>query len=172
MTAVGPDRTVTLDGVVLGAGALAFVASFLPWYTASFAVLGIKSSVGANAWNAGFGAWFPMLAVMAAAGAVLAGAADARWRVSPLRPVVTLGLAALALLTLLLSWAGGGIGDFGGVQHSGADFGQFDLGGFVSASGGVGVGLYAGLVAAAVAVVAAVLRALGARPRRGWTEGR
>jgi hypothetical protein len=172
MTAVGPDRTVTLDGVVLGAGALAFVASFLPWYTASFAVLGIKSSVGANAWNAGFGAWFPMLAVMAAAGAVLAGAADARWRESPLRPVVTLGLAALALLTLLLSWAGGGIGDFGGVQHSGADFGQFDLGGFVSASSGVGVGLYAGLVAAAVAVVAAVLRTLGARSRRGWTEGR
>jgi hypothetical protein len=172
MTAAGPDRAVALDGVVLGAGALAFVASFLPWYTASFAVLGIKSSVGANAWDAGFGAWFSMLALMAAAGVVLAGAVDPRWRVSPLRPVVTLGLAALSLLTLLLSWAGGGIGDFGGVQPSGADFGEFDFGGFVSASGGVGVGLYAGLVAAVVAVVAAVLRSLGARARRGWTTGR
>lgn len=49
-------------------GLLAFIDSFLPWYSVSFkGELGVIAggSVSANAWDVGFWAWFPMLLLFA-----------------------------------------------------------------------------------------------------------
>jgi hypothetical protein len=49
-------------------GLLAFIDSFLPWYSVSFkGELGVIAggSVSGNAWDVGFWAWFPMLLLFA-----------------------------------------------------------------------------------------------------------
>ncbi|HZU57803.1 MAG TPA: hypothetical protein VFA06_18165 [Actinocrinis sp.] len=51
-------------------GLLAFIDSFLPWYSVSFkGELGVIAggSVSGNAWDVGFWAWFPMLLLLAVA---------------------------------------------------------------------------------------------------------
>lgn len=56
--------------VMMGAGALAFIASFLPWVSVS---LGFVSGSG-NAWQSGLLAWASVLACAAVAAAVMADA--------------------------------------------------------------------------------------------------
>ncbi len=50
-------------------GLLAFINSFLPWYSVSvkgsLAALGGAGSASGNAWDIGFWAWFPMLLLLA-----------------------------------------------------------------------------------------------------------
>src|SRR5262249_6749652 len=58
MAEFDPKRVSNLDWVVIGAGALAFISSFLPWYRASVSFSGISRSASTGAWSAGFAAWF------------------------------------------------------------------------------------------------------------------
>ncbi|MGH3870428.1 MAG: hypothetical protein ACRDSR_02770 [Pseudonocardiaceae bacterium] len=150
-------KATTPDWVVIGAGLLAYISSFLPWYRAQISILGVDRSAGENAWGAGFGAWFSVLLLVAAGAVVLLGAMGLRLPTP--RPLITLGLSALALITILLRWA----------TLPDHDSGRFDLGdvevdGLFTVSTGAGLGLYLGLIAAAVAVVASLL---AARTTRG-----
>src|SRR4030081_2465177 len=70
MASFDPARVTKAEWIGLGAGLLAFIASFLPWY--SFSALGGVYSVSANAWSLGFAAWFPVLLLLAGAGLMLA----------------------------------------------------------------------------------------------------
>jgi hypothetical protein len=154
------DTTRTLDRVVIGAALLAYISSFLPWYSASITVLGIDRSSGVDAWNAGFGAWFAVLLLVAAGGVVLLDAFGRRVTLPASRPLITLGLAALAVLTIVLRWvtfpdASGGL-DTRKVDRLG-ELGDFDLGSAFAVSSGAGVGLYLGLIAAVAASVASLL---------------
>src|SRR5262249_59815932 len=78
MAEFDPKKVSTLDWVVIGAGGLAFIDSFLPWYTASVSFSGISRSDSAGAWSAGFAAWFSVLLLIAAGGLVLANAMGAQ----------------------------------------------------------------------------------------------
>jgi hypothetical protein len=150
----------TLDWVVIGAALLAYVSSFLPWYSASISILGIDRSADVDAWNAGFEAWFAVLLLVAAGGWVLVSAFGG-WLTRPAgRPLVTLGLTALALITIVMRWAtfpdATGGADAPKLDRLG-ELGNFDLGSAFGVSSGAGVGLYLGLIAASTAVVASVL---------------
>jgi hypothetical protein len=156
----------TLDRVVIGAALLAYISSFLPWYSASITVLGIDRSSGVDAWNAGFGAWFAVLLLIAAAGVVLLDAFGGRVTLPASRPLITLGLSALAVLTIVLRWvtfpdASGGL-DTRKVDRLG-ELGDFDLGSAFAVSSGAGVGLYLGLIAAVAASLASSLALRSAR---------
>ena len=150
----------TLDWVVIGAALLAYISSFLPWYSASITVLGIDRSTGVDAWNAGFGAWFAVLLLLAAAVIVLVSAFGGRLTLPVSTPLITLGLSALAVLTIVLRWvtfpdASGGM-DTRKMDRLG-ELGDFDLGSAFAVSSGAGVGLYLGLIAAIAASVASLL---------------
>lgn len=159
----------TLDWVVIGAALLAYISSLLPWYRASVTVLSITRSASVNAWHAGFGAWFSVLLLLAAGILVLASALGGRLRLPASVPLVTLGLSALAFITIVLRWvtfpdATGGHGD----TDSLGELGDFNLGSALSVSSGAGAGLYLGLIAAIIAVVASFLaiRAAGGNVAR------
>jgi len=153
MAGFDPKRVTTLDWVVIGAGGLAFIASFFHWYTASVSFGGLKQSHGISAWSSGFAAWFSVVLLMVAAGLVLAAAAGQEVKLPVPLPLVTLGLSALALLLIILRWL---------TFPSAKD----ELGGLsdgLDASSGAGIGLYIGLVCALAAVVASfmIFRAAG-----------
>ena len=153
---VGSDSTkvTTLDWVVVSAGVLAYISSFLPWYSSrvSVSLFRIERSahVNVNAWNAGFGAWFSVLLLVVAGGVVLASAMGVRLPVA--RPLITLGLSVLAVVTILLRWA-----TFSDTVGGQGELGNVDIGGFLTASSGAGFGLYLGLIAAVAAAVASLL---------------
>jgi hypothetical protein len=153
---VGSDSTkvTTLDWVVVGAGVLAYISSFLPWYgySVSVSLFSFERSAHANvnAWNAGFGAWFSVLLLVVAGGVVLASTMGLRLPVA--RPLVTLGLSVLAFITILLRWA-----TFSDSSAGQGNLGDIDVGGFLTASSGAGFGLYLGLIAAVAAAVASLL---------------
>ena len=159
MARADSTMATTLNWVVIGAGLLAYISSFFPWYRASVSVLGIERFAGANnAWNAGFGAWFSVLLLVVAGGVMLASMMGGRLRLPASIPLITLGLSALAVVTIVLRWvtfrdASGGSGDPGNFDG----LGDFDLGGLVTASSSAGLGLYLGLIAAIAAVVASLL---------------
>jgi Family of unknown function (DUF5336) len=135
-------RVTPLEWAGVGAGALAFIDSFLPWYSFDF---GGFASGSWSAWNTGFLSWFSVLLLLAA-GALVA-APHFGTKVDRL-PLIWLILSAVATLFILLRWLtlpdDGGIGDLG-VPGVG-DF-----------SSGAGFGLILGLVLAVVSTVAAVL---------------
>jgi hypothetical protein len=166
-------RVTALEWVVVAAGVLAYVCSFLPWYTltASVPILGITQSTNVNAWNAGFGAWFSVLLLVAAAGVVLASMVGGRLRRPASQSLITLALSALAFITIVLRWAtfpdaAGGlsrIGELGDVQ-----LGAFNLGNAFRITSGASVGLYLGL-GAAVAALAASSLTFRAAARAGYS---
>ena len=159
---VGSDSTkvTTLDWVVVSAGVLAYISSFLPWYSSrvSVSLFRIERSahVNVNAWNAGFGAWFSVLLLVVAGGVVLASTMGLRLPTA--RSLITLGLSALAVVTILLRWA-----TFSDTGSGRGDLGDVNVGGFLAASGGAGFGLYLGLIAAIAAAVASLLMVRAAR---------
>ena len=151
-------RVTALDWVVVGTGLLAYIASFLPWYRADVSILGIERSATANAWNAGIGAWLPVLLLAVAGVVVLVSATAVRLPTS--KSLITLGLSALAVIAILLRWMT--FPDSAG--QSRLDMDNVDVEGLLAVSSGAGVGLYVGLIAAIAAVVASFLtsRAAGA----------
>lgn len=108
--ALDRKQLTRLDWAVLGSGAVAFIALFLPWYGVS--VAGFSASV--SGWNTGYG-WLGGLLIVAAAVWFLllrSGTALPKEPVSPL--VATAGASALGLLLVILRWismprGGGGI---------------------------------------------------------------
>lgn len=92
----------TLDRVIVGGAAVAFIAAFLPWYGVSVAGLGITVS----GWSAGFTAWAGTL-LLTAAGVFLAlrrsGASVPS--VGGAGPsVVVAGVAGVGLLLVIIRW--------------------------------------------------------------------
>jgi hypothetical protein len=136
-------RVTTLEWAGIGAGLLAFIVSFFPWYSIDVAGFGGGSL---SAWNTGIGAWLPMLMLMAAGVLVLLP----HFGVQVQRlTLIWLALAAAAVVIIVLRWLtlpdDGGIGDLG------------LLGGDSGIESGAGFGLIAGLVVAVVSGVAAFL---------------
>lgn len=94
------------DAVVIGAGILMLIDSFLPWYGVGFQGFG---SVSIKGWSAGFLSWFSILLVLAAAGIaaakVFAGqVVRAGSQVGPaLLLLILSGLATVLLLLRLIT---------------------------------------------------------------------
>lgn len=138
------------DWVVVAAGLLAYISSFLPWYRAHVSVLGIERFTGAdNAWSAGFGAWFSVLLLVLAGVVVLASAMGVRLPTP--RPLLTFGLSILAFITILLRWV-----TFPDVTGGRGNLDDVDVDGLFAVSSGAGFGLYLALIAAILAVLASL----------------
>ena len=144
-------KVTALSWVVVGAGLLAYISSFLPWYRADISVLGIERSATANAWNAGIGAWLPVVLLVVAGVVVLASATGVQLPTS--QSLITLVLSTLAVISILLRWMT--FPDATG-QNT-LDMDNIDVEGLFAVSSGAGVGLYVGLIAAIAAVVASLL---------------
>jgi hypothetical protein len=102
MAGFDPKKVTTLDWVVIGAGGLGFIDSFLPWYKVDFGPFG---SASASAWDAGFAAWFSMILLLAAGALVLVAATGNAGNLPVPVPVTALALSALATLLVILRWA-------------------------------------------------------------------
>jgi hypothetical protein len=140
-------RVTPLEWAGGGAGGLAFIVSFFPWYSIDFEGFGGGS---VSAWNTGFLAWFSVLLLMGAGVVVLLphfGVEVAR------RPLIWLSLAGAATLFILIRWLtlpdDGGFGSLAFLGDSGVD-------------AGAGFGLIVGLLLAIVSTVAAGLAFLAA----------
>ena len=88
-------------------GLLAFINSFLPWYSVSvkgsLAALGGAGSASGNAWDIGFWAWFPMLLLLAIG--VLAALPALGQNISVRGGYAAVGAAALlATIIVLIRW--------------------------------------------------------------------
>ncbi len=153
MMRAAAGKVTALDWIVIGAGLLAYVSSFLPWYSTSVSILGIERSASWNAWNAGFGAWFSVLLLVAAGGWVLVSTLGGRLRLPVSGTLIALSLSVLAFVTIVLRWVT--FPDTTGELDGGSGF---ELGNAaLTASSGAGAGLYLGLLAAVAAAVAALL---------------
>jgi hypothetical protein len=149
-------RVTPLEWAGGGAGVLAFVVSFLPWYSFDFEGIGGGS---ASAWNSGFLAWFAVLLLMGAGVVVLLphfGVQVARL------PLIWLSLAGAATVFILIRWLtlpdDGGLGDFGLLGGTGIE-------------SGAGFGLVVGLLVALASTAAAFLTFRAApKPAPGGTN--
>ena len=105
-----PKQLTRLDWGVLGGGAVAFIALFLPWYGVSGA--GFSDSV--SGWSTSDG-WLGGLLLVAAAVWFLLWRARTALPKTPVTPLAaTTGVAALGLLVVIIRWVslprgGGGI---------------------------------------------------------------
>lgn len=134
--------------VQVGGALLVFILSFLPWYSVSFSVLGHTDSASASAWDAGIGAWFPVLLLVAVGVVtVLSALGTVSW--APLMlAAVTTGGALVAAVIIVLRWLT--------FPSGSSDASDAALG--VSGSAGAGWALYVSLV---LAVAMAVFGYLG-----------
>ncbi len=137
-------RVTPLEWAGSGAGALAFIVSFFPWYSFDFAGFGGGSL---SAWNTGFLAWFSVLLLMGAGVVILLPHFGVKVdRLS----LIWLILSGVATLFILLRWLtlpdDGGLGSVTG-----------GLLGDSGISSGAGFGLIVGLIVAVVSTVAAAL---------------
>jgi hypothetical protein len=140
-------QVTPLEWTGVGAGALAFIVSFFPWYSIDFEGFGGGSL---SAWNTGFLAWFSVLLLMVAGGLVIAphfGVA----KVDRLQ-LIWLILSGVATVFILIRWLtlpdDGGLGGFG-LGDSGID-------------SGAGFGLIVGLIVAIASTVAGFLAFIAA----------
>lgn len=131
--------------VFVGGALLVFILSFLPWYSVSVSFMGHSSSGHLAAWHAAFGAWFPVLLVLAlGVVTVLWAMGSIRWSALFLWTVGT-ATAIVAAIIIILRWV---------TYPSASDADGF--GG--SASAGAGWALYVSLV---ITVAMAVFGYLG-----------
>jgi hypothetical protein len=91
----------TLDRVIAGGAAVAFIALFMPWYGVSVGPL----SASVDGWSAGFTAWAGGL-LLTLAGVLLvirrSGGTLPSLQVGP--AVLVAGIAALGLLLVIIRW--------------------------------------------------------------------
>jgi hypothetical protein len=121
MAGFDPKRVTTLDWVVIGAGGLAFIDSFLPWYTASIEGQSLGSASGWHSYS-----WLAILLLVAAGALVLTANAGQQINLPAPIHLITLGLSGLATLLILLRWLTW-MGDKGTSLfslHQGAGFGM------------------------------------------------
>jgi hypothetical protein len=142
MASFDVKRVTQLEWAGIGAGALAFIASFFNWFSVSTEGVGfgLDGSIGYSAWNAGFLAWFSVLLLVAAGVLVLLPHLGTQ---VPNLTMIWLGLSGLAVLFIVLRWI-----TFGSNSVS-----------FIGAriSVGASFGLFIGLILAIVSGVAAFL---------------
>lgn len=131
-------RVTPVEWAGIGAGALAFIVSFFPWFSVEIA----GYSASGSAWSAGFLGWFSVLLLLVAGGLVLAPHLGTN--VDRL-PLIWLILSGLATLFIIIRWLtlDAGVSDVG------------LLGAGISV--GAGFGLIVGLIAAIGSTVAAVM---------------
>lgn len=131
---------------VLGVvGLLAFIDSFLPWYTVSAKSAfpgALQYSNSGNAWNVGIGGWFPLLVLLGLGVVAVLPAFGRSFEIRGGYAAVGV-LALVATVIILLRWltypsVGAGAGGF---IDAGADFGTY-------------LGVVLGLVAVGVAYLA------------------
>jgi hypothetical protein len=113
--------------IAAACGLLAFINSFLPWYTVSFDGVGVGS---ANAWDLDY-AWIAVLLLLGLAIAIALPAfgLDLKQRISPAWVGV---IGAVATIVIVIRWA---------TYPSGSDLGV---------DAGAGVGTYLGLILALI----------------------
>ncbi|GLZ42994.1 hypothetical protein [Actinokineospora sp. NBRC 105648] len=146
MASFDANRVTPIEWAGIGAGVLAFISSFFPWYSLSFsgsslAFAGISTSL--TAWGVGLLGWLPVLLLVAAAVLILLphfGNAVKN------QPLIWLILAAVSVVFIIIRWLT--LSSSSGIGALGADSGISD---------GAGFGLYLGLLAAVVSTVAAFL---------------
>ncbi|PPK64380.1 hypothetical protein V5P93_001776 [Actinokineospora auranticolor] len=137
-----PKRVTPIEWAGIGAGVLAFLASFFPWYSVSVTGFGgMGVSQGWSAWSIGIGGWLPVLLLVAAG--VLVFLPHVGTSV-PNLTLLWLGFAAAAVVIIIIRWL---------TLSSSAGLGSFSD----SVSDGAGFGLYIGLLAAIASAVAAFL---------------
>lgn len=150
-----------LEWIGVAAGALALVVSFFSWRHVSgepavvefLRTLGVKTWY--TAWGSGVTGWLPIVLLLGAAALILAPGFGARIKGVPF---LWLGLAAAALVIIIVRWATLPTPDTALLQARNLRPEDVDA--------GASIGLYLGLVAAAISALGAVLRVLAAlRPR-------
>jgi hypothetical protein len=137
------------DRILAVVGLLAFIDSFLPWYSVSVKSNGVdglgaySASGSGNAWREGFGAWFPLLLLLAVG--VLAVLPAFEQKVAlPGGDAALAIVGAVAAVLILLRWL-----TYPSVPSDGL---------YGSVSAGASFGTYIGLV---LAIVTAVIGYLG-----------
>jgi hypothetical protein len=132
-------RFSTLDRVIAGAAAVAFIALFLPWYGVSVGPF----SASVDGWSAGFSAWAGGLLLTAAGVLVVlrrSGADLSSARIDP--SLLVACVAAVGLLLVVIRWV---------------SFPRYNGAGGLSYDVGARYGIYLALIAGIAAVTAAVL---------------
>jgi hypothetical protein len=142
-------RLSTLDRVIVGGAAVAFIAAFLPWYGVSFEGLGVTVS----GWSAGFSAWAGALLLTAAGVLLVLLRSGARVNLGNLGPSVVVALiAAVGLLLVVIRWV-----SF--PRYHGLDV-------------GARYGIYIALIAGIAEVVAAVRAMRASGEQVPWAQSR
>jgi hypothetical protein len=143
-------RFTTLDRVIVGGAAVAFIAAFLPWYGVSVGPF----SASVSGWSAGFSAWAGAL-LLTAAGVLLVLRRSGASLPSVVGPALLVAaVAALGLLLVIIRWV-----SFPRYHAVGTSYG-------VGARYGIYLALIAGIVETAASVMA--LRASGEQIR--WAQ--
>ena len=132
----------TLEWAGIGAGVLALLSSFFPWWSASVSGL-VNASASASAWEVGIGGWLPVLMLIAAAVLLLLPHFG-----TPVQrlPLIWLILAGASVLIIVIRWL---------TMPSDSEFGVLPADAGFSA--GTSFGLFVGLIAAVVSTVGAGL---------------
>jgi hypothetical protein len=130
---------------IIAAGVVAWLAGFMPFYTASVSAGGFGTSVSASAYHGFFG-WFALWVALAGAVIVAASLFGAKLPVAThLAAVGAFGLSLLCLVLALFVFPGGGCGDAAGVAGLSCDTGH-------------GFGYWLAVIAVIAGLVLAVLR--------------
>jgi hypothetical protein len=141
----------TLDRVIAGGAAVAFIASFMPWYGVSVGPF----SASVSGWSAGFTAWAGAL-LLTLAGALLvvrrSGGTLPSLQVGP--SVLVAGIAALGLLLVIIRWA---------------TLPRYHLSD-LSYDAGARYGLYIALIAGIAEVAAAVMQMRASGEAMPWAQ--
>lgn len=132
----------TFQWLGIGAGALAFINSFLPWYSVSYEAGPISESLSLNQWDVAFIGWFPLLLLIGAAVVVALPLFGVN---VPNGTMIWAGLAGLATLLTLLRWL---------TYESGA---EAEALGSAGVSAGASFGTIIGLILAVVSLAGAIL---------------
>lgn len=105
MASFDVKRVTPLEWAGIGAGALAFIISFLPWVSVDLGgdtnIPGFDASYSVSAWNSGIGAWLPVLMLLAAGVLIVLPHVGTQ---VPRLALTWLGLAAGAFVIIILRW--------------------------------------------------------------------
>lgn len=133
-----PKTVNPLDWVIMGAGLLTFIFSFLDYYTASVTVGRFTAHGAESAWHGFFG-WFAALLALIAAGAVAVDVFTPHVQLPAPPRLIGLGILAVALLFIIIAaFVTPGV-------PSGVNVGR-------------GVGFWLDLILVLVAIVASLMR--------------
>jgi hypothetical protein len=139
-------KITLLEWVGVGAGALALIASFLPWYDLSGTFADQQRALGfptwTSAWRVGFLGWFPVM-LLVIVGLLIA--VQLMGKQVSILPPLWITLALLAVVMILLRWIT--VPDAGQATGRGPDYATLTA----------GFGLFMGLLAAFVSAVAGFL---------------